>query len=1083
MKNVLRLCLFIFVIIHLLISTQGNIAKRGSGDLSITKLSRIDNYRDIVQTFKGVKGHKIFFLGNKKNILKEIWEKFSSATGRYDSRYNRKSSDKTKEGWSKISLKKVFSNFRSNDNDIIDKAVLTNSTVINEAIFSVLLKRNNLDTIQYKDINRIVKIVNDYYNDNNYLFSNVSKYEVKKEGNKKTLVIHVSELILHKNCIKINVYRTPKKGEAVKVGETGKREDTTKESEPAKVGKTDKKEDTTKESEPAKVGKTDKKEETTKESEPAKVGKTDKKEETTKESEPAKVGETDKKEETTKESEPAKVGETDKKEETTKESKSSKGGTENMESEKVINLHNGEKAVNSQNRSSSSPGGGKILFERKSIVNGEVLNHGLKEMKGMTSTKLKKFFEKKMNLKENCIFVWNEKMYDLLIKSNLFCYVHVKLISDKRENKTILEIDLVENKKVLFIPSISKSFNSLLEFCMNLTFAYLHSINYADKFRIKLFQNLNYKNNKHNYDFVFVNDIVEIEKLKRNYFTYTIYGINVNKIFKKEINNYSLNELIHIMKSKSGKNDFEKKPSDDKIEMRRIPSTHLLHPSMRTKDIYNYLSKNKIFFFFVKKMYNSIYEIKVKVKRKSFHNFFYFLKGPSTENFKNNTSNSEEGHNINNDNTNGINTKIKNFFPLKYLIFLKKENKNVIFNGLYNVYGSKIKLSSSLNAFSPNIFEKLNFLKTFFNIKNKIDLVFYFNTDKKFCIKKDINSSGEIIPGEQSSSYSWNCEKVRSNLVTFFKEVNKGWFFPVGKIHNVYLNYSFYFSKNYNMNLSGFFVNIKNNLRKITKLGQRKEKKIYTNNLHGEEKIVCIIPMYLFRLALHDAHLVLNLEFFFKKNLWNYKQGYNYERGKNEKKEKETKKWPSYKTVKKIFDLSKKNVHDSLDNFRENVQRVKVLSDVGPSTGSCPSYDIHSINLNDAQKEYLNKMKFSLNYKLIFPLMFNSYLLNLLNMKLYFFLNHNLFGDGHIDSGAASGAASGTANGSNGSRGESDTCSFLKTSYLKRGGGGEHNSSYGMGVLLSNINVFLKFKLSPRKMFPSLILQLNQDQAKFKYLL
>ncbi|SCP03628.1 protein TOC75, putative [Plasmodium malariae] len=1012
------LCTYLLVLTSFLLRAGCNGTKKKEYSGTLNKFNR--TYYDkglLIHKHKKINAKKILFLKSKKNKLKEMWKNFTKnyfyKYFNLSNRRNNRSNESSIEGWSKLSINNVFNNFTLKDNnEIINEAIINNSTLINEDAFADLLKKNNINIIRYRDINTIIKIINDYYTTTNHLFSNVLKYEVKKVKNKNMLVIYVNELILDENCIKINVYQVDKeKGEKQNLQRSSP--GSTKKEVQKSGNKIDNKNSN-------------------------KSGKGEKI-----------VGHQNSQ------------GNYYKNNSLNRDR--SAGKNMNKTSDQKLYQNSDQNA--SQNcQQNSEQRDNKVLLERKSVINNDVLNYGLKRKDGKSNNKLKQFFEKKMNIKEKCIFMWDEKMYDLLIKSNLFSYVHVKLFFDKVSNKNILEIDLVENKKMIFIPSISKSFTSFLEFCINLTFAYLHSINYADKFRIKFFQNMNYKNNKHSYDFVFINDIVEMEKLKNNYPAYSICGFNINKVYKKEVSNSSLNHFMNIINCSGENNSLAENLQHDISETTEEASSlpfNLNYP-LKEKDIYNYLNKNKIFIFFIKKVHDTIFELKMKFKKKMFHKFLYFLKSE------------EEKHSNNNNGKGIINDKIKKFFILKYINFFKKEKNYVLFNKLYNIYGSKLKLSSSLNAFSTNFFEKSNFSKTFYNIKNKIDLVVYFNTDKRFCVKEYDNMlSRKISEGPTTPNEHRNNEIFRSELLSFFKNVNKGRYCTLNKINNLYLNYSFYFNKNYKINISTFFIKLKNMLSKQNSNEEGVNKKC-TNKLYSGEGSAYLAPVYLCKLALHDVHLLLNFELSFKKNLWNYKHRYYYD--KSEQKKKEKKRYYYY-NIMEVLNINRKNTHNNFTNFSEDIQRIKVYSNNSSLSTTSSTYDINNINLNDAQKEYLNKMKVALNYKLIFPILFHNYFLNLLNIKLYLFFNYNLFDDTPNDPNASSSVSFLSEQNR-----KATTYNFLKLNYLKNKKK-NLSSSYGVGVLLSNVNVFLNFKLNTEKMVPTLILQLNQDSSKFKYLL
>ncbi|SCN63468.1 protein TOC75, putative [Plasmodium chabaudi chabaudi] len=972
MKNVSHFYKYIIVIlIYILASIKCNKIKK-TGYASIQN-KLYGNYHNESQEYKykKVSPNKLFYLENT-NKLKEIWNKVKGGYIR-DPKNGNEKNVKTDSEFS--SSKSPIQNDTGDNNEIINNVIINNSTIINQRGLSNLLKRNNLITIKHKDINQIIKIINEYYIQTNHIFSNVLKYEIKNENDKKTLIIYVNELILDKDCIKVNVY---KEGE--------KRDET----------KSVQKED----------------EQVTE--------KTEKEELPKKETSNGKL--------------PINLP-------NTKE--------QNMQNSNVNNLK-------------------EIIFERENILNKDVLQYELSVKKKKYSDRVKKMFEKKMNIKESSIFVWDEKMYDLLIKSNLFKYVHVRLIFDKSINKHILEIDVVENKNMIFIPSISKSFNSILEFCINLTFSYLHSLNFSDKFRIKFFQNLNYKNNKHNYDIIFVNDTIEIEKLKKNFPSYSIYGFNTNKVYKKELNNSFLNDFINIINSQcKKKNEDNSELNNGNKEQRRFKGF------IQTKDIYNYLNTNKFFIFYIKKIHNTIFELKVKIKKNVLHNFLCFLKTPDNTLASQNSLSSGNTKIRNNSQISRIAQK---FLNSKYNYFIKRKTNDILLNKLYNIYGSTFKCSLSLNACSSNIFEKTKFLNTFFNLKNKIDLIFYFNTNKNFSVDSFANIS--LDENGNNTAKSINTKSFYSYLLSYFKDISKGKYYNIDKINNIHLNYTFYFNKNYKIPISKYVLNLKNVFKKKKLNNQvegvereeRNTQQIIQNNIRNKMNLGTFSPWNFISLNVSDIQLLINLEFSLTKNLWNYK-GINISNSNNKWFEKKLADIP-YAIFNELFNMNnEQNRQYNLEFFKENIEKVGIYkNDLSDSS----NYTIHNVNINDATNENLNKMNCSVNYKLVFPILFNNYFLNLMNMKLYLFLNYNLF-----DKPQANRSISITNNKNK----NTVTSNFLKLNYLKKKQKKKQIPSYGFGIIFSNINAFLSFRIHSKSMLPSLVMQLNQDTSKFKYLL
>ncbi|GAW83721.1 hypothetical protein, conserved [Plasmodium gonderi] len=1031
MKNVFRFCVCIIIFTNLLSSQCRKISKETiKNNYNQGAILSNGNYYHEKRTRVYYKGKKtnnrnLFFLKNK---LKKIWNDITTSNNNY-------SSKKNNEKENKFNFKNALQKFTSKDNnEIINNVVINNSTVITPSVLSSLLKRANIHTVRYKDVNTIVKIIDDFYASSNYLFSHVLKYEISKDGNKKILLIYVKELILQKGSINISLYRISTK--TARVPSVPSTPDLTKH---AQQGVPKEGEQNIAQNEARSTSLPE--EPTSLPEEPTSLP-----------AEPTSLSETP----TSLPEAPTSLSETP-----TSLSAQPSGDKGNVEE-----------------------GENEILFERKSTVNsGDHIKDMSKyevQKEGYVITKLKRFFEKKMNIKEKSIFVWDEKMFEVLVKSSVFNFVHVKLRYDKMKNKHILDINLMENKKVTFIPSISKSFNSFLEFCINITFAYLHSINYSDKFRLKFFQNLNYKNDKHDYNLIFLNDIVELEKLKNNFPSYSIYGINISNVHKNELNNSTLNECINVMKRQGNESvitrekreqeeeEGEKKAQENSYKSGRQSFIPLSSSgdSTQQKNIYSYLCKNKIFLFFIKRIHNTIFELKIKLKKNMFHNFLYFLKiYNGKEEILTPPSTSETGS------MSSMRKRIGKLLPLQFFSFFKSKNDRVLFNSLYNIYGSKLKISSCLNACSSNLFEKSNFMKSFFNIKNKMDLVFYFNMDRKFVSTHEDGHASEKSPN------------LHSDLTSFFKNANN-WKtgFMLGKINNMYLNYSFYFHKNYKVKVFNFFVKAKNIF--IKRKGRNPTMK--GELIPTEDKHVVLVPLYMCKLILNDVYLLLNIKFFFKKNLWNYKQwlsSSHQEQGKNEKN-----KWFYYNLVKEMFNMkTKKNLYRTDPNFDEDIKHVKVpCMEGGSSSMSTPTvstYQVNSVNLNDAQKEYLDKMNLMMNYKLIFPVLFNNYFLNLLNLKFYLFLNCNLFGvgDGSTHISISSPKSVKTSTSLVQTNKNMDMYNYLKLNFLKSKKK-IYNSAYGFGVLLSNINMFLNFKIGARGIFPSFVFQLNQEDSKFKYL-
>ncbi|WBY61142.1 protein TOC75 [Plasmodium yoelii yoelii] len=941
MKNVSGFYKYIILIIliYILANIKCNKIKKIGYNNIQNKIYGHQKYK-----YEKVNLNKLFYLENK-NKLKEIWERIKKNVNIRDPKNVDKKIIKTNSDLN--SFKNTTKNNTDDSNKIINNVtinnvIINNSTIIDQNKLSNLLKCNNLITIRHKDINKIIKIINEYYIKNNYIFSNILKYEIKNENDKKILIIYANELVIDKNCIKVNVYK--------------------------EVGK--------------------------------------------------------------------------------------KNESKNVETK--------EKKIKNNNINNVK----EIIFERENILSKDILEYELNVKNPKYCDQVKKMFEKKMNIKESSIFVWDEKMYDLLIKSNLFKYIHVRLIFDKSINKHILEIDVIENKNMIFIPSISKSFNSMLEFCINLTFSYLHSLNFADKLRIKYFQNLNYKNNKHNYDIIFVNDTIEIEKLKNNFPSYSIYGFNTNKVYKKELNNSFLNDFTNIINSQYKKKNEE---NSEKKEQKSLKGF------IQTKDIYNYLHTNKFFIFYIKKIHNTIFELKIKIKKNILHNFLYFLKTPSNT-LTSQSLLSSEDKKVENDSK--ISKMAQNFVISKYNYFIKRKTNDVLLNKLYNIYGSTFKCSFSLNACSSNIFEKTKFLNTFFNLKNKIDLIFHFNTNKNFCIKSFSNIS--LDKNENNTSKRVNTKSFYSYLLSYFKDINKEKYYDINKINNIHLNYTFYFNKNYKIPISKYIINLKNILKRKKKNNQNEEiekegekrQHIIRHNIHDKIKLRKKFPLNFINLNINDIELLINLEFSLTKNLWNYK-GINILNNDNRWFKKKIIDIP-YAIINKLFNMNnEKNAHNNnLEGFKEHIEKVEIYkNDLSESN----KYNIHNVNINDATNEYLNKINCWLNYKLVFPILFNNYFLNLTNMKLYLFLNYNLFDKQQQNCNISS-----IPNNQNKNMA---TSNFIKLNYLKKKQKKKQIPSYGFGIIFSNINVFLNFKINSKNILPSLVMQLNRDISKFKYLL
>ncbi|EUD66058.1 hypothetical protein C922_03528 [Plasmodium inui San Antonio 1] len=1004
MKNVTRLCVWLLILANWATVRGRRVCERvardnysGAANLSSGLFSGVSSgvsgglSSDLPSRDKHPLSHyrprktnhrNLLFLKNK---LKEIWDRF---TTRGSHHFNKPSKEKQNSS----NLKKAFRSFTPKcQNDLISRVVVRNSTVIRPIILSNLLIRENIKTIRRKDIDRVVKIVSDFYTKSNYLFSRVLRHEVVKDGDQNILIIYVEELVLDRGCVQIRVLRPARP--------TGKRTNT----EEMAISTT------------------------------------------------------------TPGTAPPTPSTT---------------------------------TPPTATPTTATPQG-ELLFERKGSacnLTGAAPRPDDLQKPEAASKKLRKFFEKKMNIKEGSIFVWDQATFDLILKSNIFNYVHVKLWHDKQERKHILQIDLMENKKVSFVPSISKSFNSLLDLCINITFGYLHSIKYGDKFRVKLFKNLSYKNNKHDYDMVFVNDIVELEKLRNNSHAYFLFGVNVKQAFKKELDGAALTECINIMnrqgengEKEGGRNvqggftnPGEQHPDRDdlppRVELPRGSST-------QRKNIYSYLHRGKVFLFAIRKIRDTILEIKVKAKRELFHNFLYFL---------------EEK----NENSKGP-VHSGRLFRFRFLPFWRSPNdRGVLSNQLYNIYGSKLKLSSCLNVYSASWFEKAKCMKAFFNVRNKVDLVFYLNTDRKFRPTEDLG-------GEENTHYrGTDASKtaLKSTMLSFFKQANKrGGFLSMDQIKNVYLNYTFYLQKNYRVNMFDLFCKLK---RVLTFRGGRSPRQVAiqaeTHPATGEEAPLVLVPLYKCKLIMNQVHLLLNVAFFFKRNLWDLRQGCNLSsiwgwggggEGTNGKRP-----WAYYHQMKELFcgNRAQSGKRDG-PNFEEDLKRITLPSGDTParsSPHSSTTYNICNVNLNDAQKEQQNEMNLTMNYKLIFPVLFETYFLNLMDLRLYLFLNWSLFGIGGGSVGSGGGNSSSDATrGSTTLEGTSNTTpnpmseesrksafyNYLKLSFLKNKRK-MHHSAFGFGMLLSNINIFLHFEIGRRSLLPSLVLQLDEGTSRFGYL-
>ncbi|KJP88720.1 hypothetical protein AK88_01601 [Plasmodium fragile] len=985
-----------------------------------------------------------------KNKLKEIWDKFATK-GNYF--FNKPS----KEKHSSFNLKKVLQNLTpKGQNEIISRVVVRNSTVISPTLLANLLIRENVRTIRHKDIERVVKIVSDFYTKNNYLFSRVLRHEIVKDGDQDVLTIYVEELILGPGCVQIRVFRRAKPTGGTPTTATGKPTATQVDRPTSSAENT--------------LATTS---HTTSENTS----------ETTSHTTSENTSETTSQTTSEATSETTAENTSDTTVETAVDTTA-----ENISHTTVETAVDTTAENTPTDTPPDDPPQEELLFERKGSASGAPSPDDLQTPQP-ASNKLRKLFEKKMNIKEGSIFVWDQATFDLLLKSNLFNYIHVKLLHDKQEKKHILQIDLVENKRVSFIPSISKSFNSLLDLCMNITFGYLHSFNYGDKFKLKFFKNLSYKNHKHDYDMVFVNDIVELEKLRNNSHSYFIFGVNVKQAFKKELDSSALNECINIM-NRQGENGGKK--DSENVQAGNVNNSgeqnvgqHDLLPrssSAQRKNIYSYLHKGKIFLFAIRKIRNTVLEIKMKATKELFHNFLYFLER------KNEPS------------AGGAATHSGRLFPLRFLPFLpfwrSPNDSQVLSNQLYNIYGSKLKLSSCLNAYSASWFEKAKCMKAFFNVKNKVDLVFYFNTDRKFRLTEHLageenktHDEGNSLGGGTDGSKA----DVKSIMLSFFEDANKkGGFLSLDKIKNVYLNYTFYFQKNFKINIFDLCCKVK---KVFTYLGKRSRQAVRHLATGEQEPPLVLVPLvYKCKLIMNQVHLLLNVAFFFKRCLWDLRHGYNCPSiggwvGGERNGEKGP--WSYYHQVKEFFlENSAPTRKRDGPNFEEDLKQI-ILPSGDTSTGSSPTnsttYNICSVNLNDAQKEQHNKFNLTMNYKLIFPVLFENYFLNLMDLRLYLFLNCSLFGiQGSSTSSSTAGSTHGGMSGeapnamSEDSR-KSALYNYLKLSFLKNKRK-MHHSAFGLGLLLSNINIFLNFQTGRRFLLPSLVLQLDEGTSRFGYL-
>lgn len=508
-------------------------------------------------------------------------------------------------------------------------------------------------------------------------------------------------------------------------------------------------------------------------------------------------------------------------------------------------------------------------------------------------------------------------------------------------------------------------------------------------------------------------------------------------------------------------------------------------------------------------MNNVILEIKTKFKRKDFQNFFYFLKEQryysSDVGSTQVCANKGDDHNNNNNNINNSNgnvsniSKWKNRFLYKCMNLFRNDKKSVLSNKLYNLYGSKIKLSTSINLCNPNLFQTSNFLKKYFNIKNKFDLIFYFNMEKNNFPYEKENSSNTIENNDNNednlnSKNKNKNENLHKDLLYFFKRVNeKSCHIKWNSINNIYLNYTLYFNKNYEINMYDLFCTFQNMIKnKIIKIknyckkgkhGKKgKETKVInefnlSNNYHVHS---VYIPLYFFKLSINNMSLLLNIMFSFKKNLWTLNNILFDVKDNENKNEKNI-----LFHLKNILKCNIKNEQDNSKKFKEKIKNIKVTaSNEHFTNNTCTIYTVNNINMNDAYKEYFNKMNLSLTYKLIFPVIFNNYFLNLLHMKLYLFFNYNIFDklqECHKNKNENNKTERNHKH-------IEDTINLLKGYYIKgknkkKKKEHQHNSSYGLGILLFNMNIYLNFKLHGNNFLPSLVLKSKEDNSKFNYLL
>ncbi|SOS79899.1 conserved Plasmodium protein, unknown function [Plasmodium sp. gorilla clade G1] len=1087
MKNVLRKYTCLFILINIVLTTYSKVIKRGNTNITSNYLFP-NNYDNNSHTYKKRNSNQFYFLENEKNKLKELWNKL---TTRYSIKFHTNKETENEETGkdNKISFKNVFNKISIQDNmEMINNVIIKNSTVINAEILNELMKQNKLLTIRYKDINTIINIINNYYASNNYLFSKVLTHEVVKKGKDKTLVIYVKECIVHKILVKIHSCDKEKKEgdsnwDKIRKGFQENDNVETNLQMDRKDVKLSQHNDKSSQHNDKSSQHNDKSSQHNDKSSQHNDKSSDHNDKSSEHND-----------------------------------KSSDHNDKSSEQKEVspnphIKNFNKDIKINdkeSENISSEEPKE-NVLLNRESVLYKDVLNYNLKE-KSVSNRKVRRFFENKMNIKENGIFVWNENIYNLLVDSNLFKYVQMKLYNDKSCNKNILEINIIENKRMILIPSLSKGFNDFLEFCLNLSFSYLHSLTYSDKFRMKYFQNLNYKNNKHNYDFIFINDLIELEKLKKNYPSFQIMGMNINKEYKKEVHTSSLNNLMDIISIKNDDNDNETlNVSSPNINQSNSFSPNTPKYSLQVKDLYNYLYKKTLFFFFIKRMNNVILEIKTKFKRKDFQNFFYFLKEQryyssdvgSTQvcaNKGDDHNNNNNNNNINNSNGNVSNiSKWKNRLLYKCMNLFRNDKKSVLSNKLYNLYGSKIKLSTSINLCNPNLFQTSNFLKKYFNIKNKFDLIFYFNMEKNNFPYEKENSSNTIENNDNNednlnSKNKNKNENLHKDLLYFFKRVNeKSCHIKWNSINNIYLNYTLYFNKNYEINMYDLFCTFQNMIKnKIIKIknyckkgkdGKKgKETKVINElNLSNNDHVNSVyIPLYFFKLSINNMSLLLNIMFSFKKNLWTL-NNILFDVKDNENKNKKN----ILSHLKNILKCNIKNEQDNSKKFKEKIKNIKVTaSNEHFTNNTCTIYTVNNINMNDAYKEYFNKMNLSLTYKLIFPVIFNNYFLNLLHMKLYLFFNYNIFDklqECHKNKNENNKTERNHKH-------IEDTINILKGYYIKgknKKKKKEHqdNSSYGLGILLFNMNIYLNFKLHGNNFLPSLVLKSKEDNSKFNYLL